>query len=93
MLNFTPKGWRNIYKGIYTKNVHKSNRHNVQIKWKQIDLHAVVYNYKEIYHVWNISDITHKTELRVVCHDVILPVLYNTNENSISFLGIDQFVK
>jgi orotate phosphoribosyltransferase-like protein len=43
MFNFTPKGWRHI-QGIYTNNVHKSNRQrhskNVQIKWKQIDLHS-----------------------------------------------------
>jgi hypothetical protein len=44
MLNFNPKGWRHI-QGIYTNNVHKSNRQrhskNVQIKWKQIDLHSI----------------------------------------------------
>ena len=41
MLNFTPKGWRHV-QGIYTNNVHKSNRQkhskNRQIKWKQITL-------------------------------------------------------
>jgi hypothetical protein len=41
MLNFIPKGWRHV-QGIYTNNVHKSNRQkhskNRQIKWKQITL-------------------------------------------------------
>jgi hypothetical protein len=45
MLNFTPKGWRHIQE-IYTNNVHKSNRQrhskNIQIKWKQIDLHSKI---------------------------------------------------
>ena len=41
---FYTEGLKAYVQGIYTNNVHKSDRQryskNVQIKWKQIDLHS-----------------------------------------------------